>query len=74
MKVKRIEYYKELSRVTNNYITLIRGDIVMNDYSSAYTCYCKALKIIEYYFNSYKITSCASDYFVRRIIKSYYGW
>ena len=72
--MKRIGYYKELSRVTNNYITLIRFDVVRNDYRSAITYYCKALKIIAYYFNSYKITRCASDYFVRRIIKAYYGW
>ena len=71
MNMKRIDYYKELSRIINN-INYMRYYRIKNN-RTARRYYGVSHDIIAIYFDSGKISTDAFDYFLRRIYKSYFS-
>lgn len=72
MKYMSIENYKKLSIIINNYIDLIRFNIIINEPIIANIIYFRAVKVIAYYYKSYQISHYARDYFYKRVVNARY--
>ena len=73
MKLKKILYYKELSKIINNIINSMRfcnsknNDIIKRYY------YYAGNEIIEYYFDHGRISCDAYEYFRKRVNIGYWS-
>ena len=73
MYMKRIDYYKELSRIINNNINYMRYYRIKNNRTARRYYYGASHDIIVSYFNSGKLSTDTFEYFLRRIYKSYFS-
>ena len=73
MYMKRIDCYKELSRIINNNINYIRYYRIKKNNSAARSYYIVSHDIIVSYFDSGKLSTDTFEYFLRRIYKSYFS-
>ena len=65
--MKRIEYYKELSHIINGYISLIRDFELSKNPQGAQCYFIRGLRVINKFFDDYKITYQAYNYFIHRL-------
>ena len=70
--MKRIDYYKELSRIINNINYMQHYRIKTNSGAMRYY-YGESHKLIVSYFYSGKLSTDTFEYFLRRIYKSYFS-
>ena len=70
--MKRIDYYKELSRIINN-INYMQYQRVKNNSGAMRYYYGESHKLIVSYFYSGKLSTDTFEYFLRRIYKSYFS-
>lgn len=73
MYMKRIDYYKELSRIINNNINYMRYYRIKNKRTAMRYYYKVSNDIIVSYFDSGKLSTDTFEYFLRRIYKSYFS-
>ena len=73
MYMKRIDYYKELSRIINNNINYMQYYRIKNNRTASRYYYGISHDIIVIYFDSGKLSTDAFEYFIRRIYKSYFS-
>ena len=73
MRVKKIGYYKELSKIINHNINYMQYYRIKNDRTARRYYYGESSKLIVSYFDSGKISTYAFEYFLRRIYKSYFS-
>ena len=73
MRVKKIGYYKELSKIINNNINYMRYYRIKNNRTARRYYYGESHRIIVSYFDSGKISTDTFEYFLRRIYKSYFS-
>ena len=73
MIVKRIGYYKELSKIINDNINYMQYYRIKNDRTARRYYYGESNKLIVSYFDSGKISTDTFEYFLRRIYKSYFS-
>ena len=73
MIVKKIGYYKELSKKINNNINYMRYYRIKNNRTARRYYYGESHKLIVSYFDSGKISTDTFEYFLRRIYKSYFS-
>ena len=73
MIVKRIGYYKELSKIINDNINYMKYYRIKNDRTARRYYYGESHKLIVSYFDSGKISTDTFEYFLRRIYKSYFS-
>ena len=71
--MKRIDYYKELSRIINNNINYMRYYRIKNNRNAMRYYYGVSHDIIASYFDSGKLSTDTFEYFLRRIYKSYFS-
>ena len=71
--MKRIDYYKELSRIINNNINYMRYYGIKNNCTAMRYYYGVSHDIIVSYFYSGKLSTDTFEYFLRRIYKSYFS-
>ena len=65
--MKRIEYYKELSHIINGYISLIRDFELSKNPQGAQCYFVRGLRVINKFFDDFKITYQAYNYFMHRL-------
>ena len=73
MKVKKIGYYKEVSKIINNNIKYMRYYRIKNNCTAMRFYYGASHDVIVSYFDSGKISTDTFEYFLRRIYKSYFS-
>lgn len=71
MRVKRIVYYKELSKIINEYINLMRFCNRKNNDAVEYHFYA-SIKLIDNYFYNGHLSYDAYLYFRRRVLNGYW--
>ena len=67
--MKRIEYYKELSHIINGYISLIRDFELSKNPQGAQCYFVRGLRVINKFFDDFKITYQAYNYFMHRLAR-----
>ena len=72
MRVKKIGYYKKLSKIINDNINMIEYYRIKNNSGAMRYYYGESHKLIVSYYDSGKISTDTFEYFLRRIYKSYY--
>mgnify|MGYP000384442791 CR=1 FL=1 len=72
MRVKRIVYYKELSKIINENINLMRFCNRKNNGILKYYYYMASNKLINNYFDNGRISCDAYEYFLRRVYNCYW--
>ena len=73
MYMKRIDCYKELSRIINNNINYMRYYRIKNNRTARRYYYGVSHDIIVSYFDSGKLSTDTFEYLLRRIYKSYFS-
>ena len=73
MRVKKIEYYKKLSKIINDNINYMQYYRIKNNRTASRYYYGVSHDIIVSYFDSGKISTDTFEYFLRRIYKSYFS-
>ena len=72
MRIKRIGYYKELSKIINDNINYMQYYRIKNDRTARRYYYGESKKLIVSYFDRGKLSIDSFEYFLRRIYKSYF--
>ena len=67
--MKRIEYYKELSNIINGYNNLIRDLKLSKNPQGAKCYYVRGLRVINRFFDEYKISYDAYKFFMHRLCR-----
>ena len=67
--MKRIKYYKELSNIIDGYIVLIRDFKLSKNPQGAKCYYNRGMKIINRFFDDYKISYDAYNFFMHRLCR-----
>ena len=65
--MKRIKYYKELSNIIYGYSILIRDFKLSKNPQGAKCYYLRGIKVINNFFDDYKISYDAYNYFMHRL-------
>ena len=72
MRFKRIVYYKELSKIINENINLMRFCNRKNNDTIKDYYYYASNRLIDYYFDNGHISCDAFEYFRRRVCNGYW--
>ena len=67
--MKRIENYKELSNIINGYNRLIRDLKLSKNPQGAKCYYVRGLRVINRFFDEYKISYDAYNFFMHRLCR-----
>ena len=73
MSVKKIGYYKKLSKIINDNINYMQYYRIKNNSGAMRFYYGESHKLIVSYFDSGKISTDTFEYFLRRIYKTYFS-
>ena len=73
MRVKKIGYYKKLSKIINDNINYMQYYRIKNDSGAMRYYYGESHKLIVRYFDSGKLSTDTFEYFLRRIYKNYFS-
>ena len=67
--MNRIEYYKELSNITNGYNSIIKDLKLSKNLQGAKCYYVRGLRIINKFYDEYKISYDAYNFFMHRLCR-----
>ena len=67
--MKRIKYYKELSNIIDGYIILIKDFKLSKNPLGAKCYYRRGIKVINKFFDDYKISYDAYNFFMNRLCR-----